>query len=1456
MSAKSMTDESLGPQLGPAFDFALLFEQTTLTILPSALLLLCAPIYIYRVTRKPVCARSGWLLWVKLIGSFLLFGVEVANLTLWRLSLASVSAYTTSLVAAALSCASAVCVGALFYTEHRHSPRPSTLLSLYLTVSLLFEAIKTRSLFRRDGLLAESSLSAAATGLRLFLLIVAEISKRSLLHEFSRVAGPEETSGFWGRSLFLWLHSVFRMGFRGCIKIDDLQDSGTTFTSVRLLSKFEDAWSKEDKTSKESLTKACLRALKWPLLTAVFPRLCLIAFTFAQPFLLQNLVVIIGRVNLSHEAIASLFGATIIIYLGIGISKVHYLHSTYRFMTMLRGCLISAMYKKTLRLNASQLKEVAAMTLMSADMDGIEMGLSELHNVWASILELVLGIYLLAKIVGGACFLVIVPGFISAIASFEIARRTGPAHVAWNQKTETRVSAISNILSQLKSIKTSGLGCAIADSIQTLRVIEIDQSKTHRILWIGMQVVASVSSNVTPVVVIAGGLFWTMFSGQLNATEAFTTLSIVALASRPLATLLRAYPQIASALGCFRRIQEFLLLGEVTDQRTIGHAFWSKSAMTEASSDKQSTRTRSGGEDTRIKRTRGTRSMLTLKPDRSVAELKNATIALRTGSEAVLKSVNVKLMPCNLIMVVGPIASGKTTLLKALLGEAHVMSGSVFVEYRAIAFCDQVPWLRNASIRDNILCLSPYDHDWYQSVIYACCLEEDLQALDQGDESMAGSDGMNISGGQKQRIALARAVYSRRPIMILDDVLSSLDATTSKIILSRLFAKNGLLKRTGTTVVMATHAREHLFVADSILELDGAGHISERLVLANPRARVPFQDEMRIVNEKRTGISHFSEPFQQSDTFATSSQLDKLEDEEIREIRKGDVALYAFYLSSIGKALFGVWLVTVAVSAVSEKLPQIWIRVWLENNAKNNRYFIGYACFGVMSSLLFMAMLAFYLLKLVPISAETLHRMLLDAVMKANLGYFSSIDTGSLLNRFSQDMTLISQVLPMSVANVSYVAFCALADLAVIAAGADYAAAIIPVFAFTLYFLQKYYLRTSRQMRHLDLGAIAPLCTQFTETAAGMQHIRAFGWQADILAQSLRLLDRSQKPHYYMFCIQRWLMLVLDLCVLGVAVVLVAFALNFAQTTSKSAIGLALVHVIGFSENLSDLIEAWMEVETSLGALSRLRRFLEKTSPKKDSGANAYKLPEQWPQRGAIRLDSVTARYGCVSKAPVLHNVSATIEPGQKVGIVGRSGSGKSSFILVLLGLIEHSGSVTIDGVDISRIDNEHVRTRVTVLPQDPILLPGSVRHNLVPQTETSAGQPAVSEAAMVEALCSVGLIAHVASRGGLDADLASMDFSQGQKQLLSLVRAVLHHGSTNSQIVLLDEATSSLDRETEARMQAFMAEAFAGCTRIVVAHRPEAIQDADVVFELSAGKLIRTSRRQGIESVGKINEK
>lgn len=392
---------------------------------------------------------------------------------------------------------------------------------------------------------------------------------------------------------------------------------------------------------------------------------------------------------------------------------------------------------------------------------------------------------------------------------------------------------------------------------------------------------------------------------------------------------------------------------------------------------------------------------------------------------------------------------------------------------------------------------------------------------------------------------------------------------------------------------------------------------------------------------------------------------------------------------------------------------------------------------------------------------------------------------------------------------------------------ASYFLATMPAVILGVWILQKFYLRTSRQVRLLDLEAKSPLYSHFLESLNGLVTIRAFGWTENFHEKNLALLDASQKPYYILYCIQRWLALVLDLMVTAMAVILMVLVVQLRDKISPGHVGLALLNVMGFSELLADIIKNWTQLETSFGAIARIKSFSEHTA-NENSENEIHPVPEAWPAHGAIEFKNVSASYTADSNL-VIRNLNMSIRAGEKIGICGRSGSGKSSLITTLFRMLEitDDSSITIDGIDITTLPRQSVREHLNAIPQEPFFLKGTVRFNADPYGQHTDAQ-------IIAAISRVHLWTLVEGKGGLKAALDLDFFSHGQRQLFCLARAILRR----SKVVVLDEVTSSVDAESDALMQRVIREEFNDCTIIAVAHRLDTILDFDKIALLSGGEL------------------
>lgn len=436
-------------------------------------------------------------------------------------------------------------------------------------------------------------------------------------------------------------------------------------------------------------------------------------------------------------------------------------------------------------------------------------------------------------------------------------------------------------------------------------------------------------------------------------------------------------------------------------------------------------------------------------------------------------------------------------------------------------------------------------------------------------------------------------------------------------------------------------------------------------------------------------------------------------------------------------------------------------------------------------------------------------------------------------------MTLVDGELPYAYLETMLTVFQTLVSAGLMVATAQYFLATFPLVLLVLYFLQKFYLRTSRQIRLLDIEAKAPLYTQFQETLSGLATIRAFGWTRAFVDKHIELLDQSQRPFYLLYCIQRWLQVVLDLMVAALATILMMIVVGTRHEINPGLVGLGMLNVMTFNNNLTGLIGEWAQLEISIGAIARIRDFVRDTEcevkPHED-----IEPPENWPQNGAIQIQSFSASYSETS-VPVLHSISLDIKAGEKIGICGRSGSAKSSLLASLLHILEaRSGSISIDGKDIAYMPRDSLRQHLNVITQEPYWITSeSVRFNMDPWHQPSANatstDPSYTDAQLISALTRCQIWPIILANGGLSAKMDAGFLSHGQRQLFCLARAILR----KSKVVVLDEVSASVDVHTDVVMQGIIREEFSGCTLVSVAHRLDTIVDFDRVAVLAEGRVI-----------------
>ncbi|EPS38832.1 hypothetical protein H072_7417 [Dactylellina haptotyla CBS 200.50] len=1426
-------DASFGPVVKGCrddFDFTLAFEEYFFAIAPSFLgLLLAAVRFGFLKDRKDV-VRIGGLLVLKLsaLGIFTL--IQLVLLVLWATSKISGPLRLPVLFGAGISLTAAAGFWCLSWIEHCKSRRPSWLLTVYLSLTLLLDATILRTLYLSQetyplSIRVATSISAVAK----FIVIVIEATEKKGIQRGTNIAArkqsPEEFSGPFGQMLYWWLNGLIIKGFKNVLKLEDLFNVSEDMRSEKLDEKFWQEWEKTANDEKHKLGKILLRTLKFPLIQAVVPRMILIVFIFCQPLMLEAFLGYLkDPIERKDGKIGNaMIGAYALVYFGMALTSAFYWYRNIRCVAMARGILMSAIYNKTTRISITALNNAESVTLMSGDVENLIRGLREAHEIWAAIIQIGIATWLLAKQLGPACVGPIIVCFVSTVVMGATSGRAKTYQMSWMGELQKRTGITSSIMGNLKGIKMLGLTQKVTKLVQELRVNEVNASGKFRVLAVYMSTLALVPLMLSPVVTFAIYLILAFRNNTtLDTTRMFTSLSLLILITQPLFGIFQDIFEFKSSMGCLERIQDFLKKETRVDSRFISTIVEQKSTDEDPFAEPS---------DTELNNQR-----LSNPGHNTLLEVQDGSFGWKQEDNPVLQDINISITSGNLYMICGPIASGKSTLLKALLGETICYDGQVQLFTDSIAYCDQTPWLLGTSIKNNIAGFSKFNQPFYQEILHACDLNQDLADLPDGDETTVGSRGVTLSGGQKARVALARALYAQKKLIILDDIFSGLDMHTQSRVFERVFGSNGITKKLNTTVILVTHAVNLLCYADRIIALDKEGKIAEQ---------GKFRELMQNDGYVKTVVKEFQERKDAKSDLDSTAPVEHTppkpakKDESLAQQdasrQSGDWSLYLYLFSQIGTKLTITFFAFEILSAFFSTFPTLWLKWWSDANEKipNDRagYYIGVYVVLQVLGLLSSALLTWCCIDIVTRkSGIQFHWTLLNTVMRAPMSFISKTEVGSLVNRFTQDLSLIDRQLLLALMCCVSNLFIAIGQGVLISTASGYIAISFPALILVFYFVQKFYLRTSRQLRMLDLEAKSPVYTLFLESLEGLSTIRAFSWQKDFISKNHEVVDTAQKPFYLLANIQKWLTLVLDLMTAALAVIVVSIAVVTRESVSVGFTGVALTQIMSFTGYLKMFMLFWTQMETSLGAIYRIRTFDQDTADEYVKDNVNGEVPVGWPSVGKVEIQGLTAGY---DERMVLQDVNMVIEGGEKLGVCGRTGSGKSSLVLALLRMMEiSSGSINIDGVDISTIPRESIRSEINVISQEPFFFVGTVRHNVDPYD-------AASDEDIIKVLgkCQLGEL--VGEDKTLDDEFKPENLSHGQRQLVCLARALLRKGK----IVVLDEATSSVDKDTDEMMQKIIREEMKDRTVIAVAHRLQTIMDFDKVVVMEGGQVVEVGK-------------
>ncbi|KAI0130479.1 ABC transporter [Xylariales sp. AK1849] len=1472
-SALCVNDHSFGPAVRGCrgdFDFTVAFESIVFDIIPAGLfIVLCAARIIF-LLRQPAVVNHYWMRLTKLIVTVT---YAILQLILLVFATRGTEFRGVFVVSSVVLLASSIGIIALSALEHSRAVKPSLLLSVYLIVTLLFDAAQARTLWlsasQQEGLIYSRLWISAVAVKAILALCECKDKSKHVQWGDEEYHSPEETSGLIGLAVFSWLYRLFVDGYRKHFALGDLlpldRDVKAEPWETALLSGYQTS---ESYRRQHGLAKSLARVLSGPVSLPVLPRLALIGFRVCQPLLINKVLNYIQNTeSLSPNVGYGLIGASILVYGGVSISSSLYWYFQERAMFIGRGALAGAIYRKTTQCRLSSYDD-AALTLMSTDTERIRIGLLNLHEFWASIIEVALMSWLLQRQLGIAFVAPLLIVAVCITASSLVSRLSGSRQKVWMERIQKRVGLTAGVLSSMKQLRISGLAAPVEDLLQHMRVEELEAGARFRMILLIIATIGYTPLALAPVIAFA----WT--SRTLDVTTIFTSVSLLVRLAEPLGMLFQMITPAIVALACLDRIQVFLDRDSRVDYaENIGQT---ESLSEDASFSEK------------------------LDPE-SIMSIENGWFSWDAGKPC-LRDISLQIPVSGVIIVIGPVGCGKSSLCKAFLREIPMTRGRLLVQFdirsHTTGYCDQSPDLRNTTIRDNIVGFEDsFEAKRYEDVIRATMLEHDLAVLELGDQTVIGSNGVMLSGGQKQRVCMARALYHVSDLYIFDDVLSGLDADTQNQVFDRVFGSAGLIRSRRAAVVLCTHSTRYLASADHVVVMGADGSIVEQGSYAGLRASqnstldlISDMTSAEKINHEGIQTLHSTQGTpnslaRSSKPAPSQSSIDGLDSENTI----GDSVIYRYYLTTLGRQSIAAFLIFGLGYGFLLNWVTIWLKFWSEDMssaypAHSNTFYISlYALFQV----LFLACIFFVMLicfrTMISTSGARLHKGVLGTVIHAAFSFLTTTDTGVIINLFSQDMTLIDNELPVAVTNVALDLWSALGMAAVIATASPFLAiSYLPILLF-LYTITKVYVRTSKQLRMLDLESKSPLYTHYIDTVRGIASLRAFGWVKKNIEIGIALLDTSQRPAYLLAMVQRCLGFILQVIATLLAVAVVALA---TQLRSNGAFtGASMVTLITFSDTMIQLIRWYTTMETAISAVRRLKEFSEKVKLE-DLDAENIVPPSTWPQRGDVSIRGVSASYFAKDESVdaggdddeksaqftsdsktvshlALANINITIKAGEKVAICGRTGSGKSSMLLLLLHIIDPIGhnkqSIVIDDLSLAEIDRSTLRQRIIAVPQEPVFLPDgtSFKSNLDPFKSSTDTEVEAS-------LECVGLSSLVSQAGGLESGMSPGKLSQGQRQLFNIARAILRRkvrlrelwaefgeAATEGGILLLDEVSSSVDRETERKIQEALMHEFGAYTIVMVSHRLEMVLDFETVVVMHKGSIVEVGNPARLERSG-----
>ncbi|XP_059613900.1 ATP-binding cassette sub-family C member 4-like [Phlebotomus argentipes] len=1215
------------------------------------------------------------------------------------------------------------------------------------------------------------------------------------------------------------------------------------------------------------------------------------AVRLGQPILLGRLLMYFRPDNdMSHKEALLCAGGIVGLSLFYTITVNQYIFDAFYYGMRVRVAMCSIIYRKALKLSRTALGDTApgkVVNLLSNDVNRFDLVSVFIHMMWASPLMAIVVGYLLWIEVGWAGIVGIIVVFTVVPLQSYTGKLSSKFRLQAALKTDERVRFMDEIISGVQVIKMYAWEKPFAKLISATRKLELKIIRNSAFV---RAIYMTFLLFTTRMALFCTMLTMVLMDNDITAARVFVISAYFNILAYTMSQMfVRGVAEIAEVLVALRRLRMFLMYEErddytcrsriVKDSKNGAPLDFAKTLNSyDDPSREYLVSVKNATAKWKMPEKPGKQKKKSHKEEKPVPE--KSIDGSVDWQAPTLDNICLECKKGNLIGIVGPVGAGKSSLLQAILKELPLESGSVQCHGK-LSYACQEPWVFAASIRQNILFGEEMDKDRYEAVIKACALNHDLEQFPAGDQTVIGERGASLSGGQKARVSLARAVYRRADIYLFDDPLSAVDAHVGRHLFDQVIGPRGRLGSRKITRILVTHQVHFLKDADWLVVLKDGQIEVQGPPLEVFRSGIDFAKllnaEDGLEEEQSEGGPKFRRQQSVSSSRSMSSRNSLSSDDESMEMVEGnkdgekEPAMVSMEATSKGKVkgsifynylkaggnwcILSVMLILFIITQFMASAFDYFIAFWTSQEELRDMYnptleadfmiannsikvvesddipnlldteICIYIAGGLVMSLFVFGLirsLGFYTMCIK--ASQKLHDGMFNGIISTTMRFFDTNPSGRILNRFSKDLGSTDEQLPKAILDATQINLSMFG--AIIVATTVNPLFLVPIAGLTAVFLfiRKIYLKTSKNIKRMDGITRSPVFTHLGASLMGLPTIRAFGAQ-EVLVKEFDALQDTHTASWYMFISSSGAFgYVMDLlCVIFIFFVTFSFLL-IENDTMGDQVGLAITQAMALTGFLQWGIRQSAEVANQLMSVERVMEYRDLVPEKQPE--KPQDLPKDWPENGKLQMTSVVYRY-FKEADPVLKGVNLFIRAKEKIGIVGRTGAGKSSLIGTLFRLAEVEGDIEIDGVKTDQITLQQLRSKVSIIPQDPVLFSGTLRRNLDPFEE-------YKDALLWQALEEVELKDIASGPLALQAEVLAggSNYSVGQRQLICLARAILR----NNKILVLDEATANVDPNTDALIQQTIRSRFADCTVLTVAHRLHTIMDSDRVLVMNDG--------------------